>query len=309
MKHAYLIIAHNEPELFGILVRLLDDACSDIYVMVDGKVDIAPFKACCTVQSRLIFVEPRIKNYWGMYTLVQSELALFTAAYQSGEEYAYYHLLSGVDLPLKTPKEIATYTAEANVQAGRTLEYVGFDNDPAHTKYIWGRVYRYHLFQEYARPQNAMVRALITYARAVAYKLQKLLGIKRTLPAIEIKKGHQWASLSHKAVEHILLQHAFIEQMFEKSECPDELYKQTVLCNSDFRDNFYNTIDENKGCLREIDWQRGHPYVWQKEDEMLLTESPAFFARKFSLQAPEGREIVERIARNVAQRKKNEGLA
>ena len=42
MKHAYLILAHNEFELLQILVSRLDDFRNDIYVHIDCKVKVLP---------------------------------------------------------------------------------------------------------------------------------------------------------------------------------------------------------------------------------------------------------------------------
>ena len=39
--------------------------------------------------------------------------------------------------------------------------------------------------------------------------------------------------------------------------------------------------DEFEGCLREIDWKRGRPYIWRKEDYEYLSQSNKLFARKF----------------------------
>ena len=36
-------------------------------------------------------------------------------------------------------------------------------------------------------------------------------------------------------------------------------------------------------CARLIDWERGNPYVFRKEDFALIKSSPAMFARKFNL--------------------------
>lgn len=37
MKHAYLIIAHNEFELLKLLIDRIDDARNDIYIHIDQK--------------------------------------------------------------------------------------------------------------------------------------------------------------------------------------------------------------------------------------------------------------------------------
>lgn len=39
--------------------------------------------------------------------------------------------------------------------------------------------------------------------------------------------------------------------------------------------------DEFEGCLREIDWKRGRPYIWRKVDYEYLSRSKKIFARKF----------------------------
>lgn len=37
MKHAYLIIAHNEPDVLKTLLFMLDDERNDIYLHVDVR--------------------------------------------------------------------------------------------------------------------------------------------------------------------------------------------------------------------------------------------------------------------------------
>lgn len=38
MRHAYLIIAHNEFEVLKLLIECLDDSRNDIYIHFDKKV-------------------------------------------------------------------------------------------------------------------------------------------------------------------------------------------------------------------------------------------------------------------------------
>lgn len=48
MKHAYLILAHNEPELLSLLIERLDDARNDIYIHFDRKLTVLPdVKTAC----------------------------------------------------------------------------------------------------------------------------------------------------------------------------------------------------------------------------------------------------------------------
>lgn len=130
-KHAYMIIAHNEFDLLEILVRLLDDPRNDIYVHIDAKVKNFDFKTfqALTQYSRLRFTPRRISATWGDFSLVNTELLLLQTAV-AGEDpaqpYAYYHLISGVDLPIKSNDDIHAFFEK---NAGK--EFVHFsENEP-----------------------------------------------------------------------------------------------------------------------------------------------------------------------------------
>ena len=99
-KHAYLIKAHHQFALLRKLLMLLDDERNDIYIHIgmDVKFEREELKGVVK-KSALHFVES-VREQWGGYSQIQSELILFQAAWEHG--YAYYHLISGVDLPIKT---------------------------------------------------------------------------------------------------------------------------------------------------------------------------------------------------------------
>ena len=78
-KHAYLIIAHNEPEVLRTLLAMLDDVRNDIFVHIDRRArsvyeSIKDYKA---EHSALIFLEHPIAVYWGDISQVQVEYMLF----------------------------------------------------------------------------------------------------------------------------------------------------------------------------------------------------------------------------------------
>lgn len=52
-----------------------------------------------------------------------------------------------------------------------------------------------------------------------------------------------------------------------------------------------------KHALREIDWNRGNPYVWTLEDKEYLSDSENLFARKFS--TTRDKEIVDFIKNKI----------
>lgn len=293
MKHAYLIIAHNEPELFGVLVSLLDDVRNDIYVMVDGKVDIAPFLQFDTKHSKLVFLGNRISNYWGTYSLVKTELELFAKAYESGERYSYYHLLSGADLPIKTQDEIHAFCEQQRSKDGAPLEFLSFWEGA--TEDLFHKMSYHHPFQKYYRAKSSALRFVLLRVCRVSYALQRWLGCMRKFPDTIFKKGDQWASLSQQAVAELLNKRSEIKNIFEGSKCPDEIYKQTMLYASPLRAHIYQDGKRGIANLRAIDWDRGVPYVWQAGDLNELRVLPQLFARKFTLATPEGRSLVEEL--------------
>ena len=109
-KHAYLIKAHHQFALLRKLLMLLDDERNDIYIHIgmDVKFEREELKGVVK-KSALYFVES-VREQWGGYSQIQSELILFQAAWEHG--YAYYHLISGVDLPIKTQDEIHEFFHE-----------------------------------------------------------------------------------------------------------------------------------------------------------------------------------------------------
>ena len=108
-KHAYLIMAHNEWGLLNKLLQMLDDPRNDIYIHIDIKAEVDITALYKTVYAESFYV-PRMDVVWGGDSLVKCELELLKAA--APKHYAYYHLLSGVDLPLKSQNEIHDFFSE-----------------------------------------------------------------------------------------------------------------------------------------------------------------------------------------------------
>lgn len=108
--------------------------------------------------------------------------------------------------------------------------------------------------------------------------------------------GCNWCSVTDDFARYLVSQTEVIFSLFKYSSCADELYKQTVLMNSDFRNKRFLGSDKITPLLREIDWNRGRPYTWKDEDYAYLCNSSNLFARKFSSQC-EG--IVDKLLKII----------
>lgn len=273
-KHAYLIIAHNEPNILQTLVNLIDDERNDIFIHIDSKAEFSDFNNIKANHSNLIFTE-RISCNWGDISLVQCEYILIETAYRTGS-YSYYHLLSGVDLPIKTQNQIHNFFWK-----NQGKEFIGYATGKNTDKDIKNRISFYYYLIPYLNSKNILLKKISRYFLKYFTYIQKKLRVKRH-KNIEFKKGCEWFSITGNLVKHLIENKKRILSLYNHSFCSDELFLQTEVWNSPFKNNLYNVSDEFEGCMRYIDWNRGKPYVWKLRDLEELKNSDKLFARKFS---------------------------
>lgn len=284
LKHAYLIMAHNDPYVFHKLISLLDDERNDIFVHIDKKSDLSRFNNVKTEKSNLYFTD-RIDNRWGAFTQIETELLLFRTA-RMHSHYSRYHLLSGVDLPLKTQDEIHNFfNAHAN------KEFIGFTPQSANADIRYKTGY-YHILLKYYKNKRYWIQLVARSIHILFVDIQKVLRIHRRFN-FEIRKGANWISITELFVDFVLSREKEIRKVFHFGWCTDELFLQTLIWNSPLKNRIYNVEDEFQGCMRLIDWQRGTPYVWRSSDFSELTNSKRMFARKFSSDVD--KEIIDRL--------------
>lgn len=279
MKHAYCIIAHNEPLILQKLIEAIDDERNDIFLLIDKKTEQAIFKGIKTNKSKLVFV-PRIDIRWGDISLIKAELTLLEIASQQNA-YQYYHLLSGVDLPIKSQDYIHNFMNEHNGK-----EFVGYAQGECNVHDLRHKTRHYYILTRYYR-SSLPIRFLCKIIRSSLLFLQKIIKYERHFN-IELKKGVNWISITHKFCIYLIERKKLILNTFKYTLCSDEMFVQTILYQSPYRKNIYKPNYDFDSCLREIDWQRGSPYTWGSNpkdinnDIMILKNSEKLFARKFS---------------------------
>ena len=272
-KHAYLIIAHNQIELLKCLLSALDDKHNDIYLHLDKKMQAVDqqelFAQVCAGQ--LFLLPHRMDVKWGDDSQIECELSLLREA--TKKEYAYYHLLSGVDFPLTSQKEIHQYFAKHT-----GTEYIQFES-PEIDDQVKNRVSKYHLLVKKKAGKSLPYRLF--------YRISMLLQLpvdRTRSTGIVFQKGANWFSITDSLARYILSQEALIRKQFRFTLCADEMFLQTLVYNSPFRDRIVsnNYCDNYENILYCIDWQRGNPYEFTESDYDYLIHSGMFFARKFN---------------------------
>ena len=292
-KHAFLIMAHNEFTMLRKLLSELDDERNDIYLHIDKKTKYVDYKEISSWvnRSNLIFV-PRKKVYWGTYSLVDCELRLLKIAH--AEKYAYYHLISGTDLPLKSQDEMHEVF---DLQDGEFVEYHanGEKGDDFEYKIkYWYPVLKY--VGKGGFPENGMknrfLRKLNDF-QAGFVKWQEKHGVNRIKKYRDITfyKGAEWISITDDFAAYILSMKKKIKKMFRLTNGSDEIFVQTIGLNSHFKDRIRNLN------YRQIDWERGNPYEFKCSDYEELINCEAFFARKVSYNHEP--YLVERVLQSI----------
>lgn len=292
-KHAYLILAHANPFVLDRLLRLLDDERNDIYIHVDLKAkdfNTDNFVGI-TRNAKTVFIE-RMEVYWGHVSQIQVELRLFRSAFESGT-YAYYHLISGGDLPLQSQDDIHRF-----FQKHSGKEFLGFSQ----ATFDKERIDKIHLFSKNMRAsEHQYSLRLQRKIRNLFVSLQRILnyhyGVTRGLQFVY---GSNWASLSHQFVSDLLAHEEWLLDFYKHSNCGDEIYKQTFAYNTKYRDLIYNIDDELASCQRFMDWNRGKPFTFGRDDFELLMSSERLFARKF--EDAVDKDIVEAVYNAISAR-------
>lgn len=279
MKHAYLIIAHQEVEILKVLLTLLDDKRNDVFLHIDKKSE-ALFEAMKSIKlerAGFYLLQKRIDVRWGDISQIKVELLLLKTALNQGH-YSYLHLLSGVDLPIKSQDYIHDFFTR---HAG--FEFVGFAHKKTDDENAREKAGYIYLFTRYIKDDNKLRRFITKCIKYGYIRCQKSVHYKRHC-SVRFKKGSNWFSITERFACFLLSKEKYILSMFKYTLCPDEIFIQTLLWNSSVQFPVYDKNDEFKGSVRLIDWKRGDPYTWGEQDKEILNSSDKLFARKFSWQ-------------------------
>ena len=222
-KQAYLIEAHQCDEMLLTLLRMLDVPWNDIFIHMDSKnMGYQPETVERYLKHAKVFQAERYSVVWGGISQVKAELSLLKAAVSHGP-YQHYHLISGVDLPIKTPEQIRDF-----FEANPDKEFVSIHMEPL-TPYVSDRVYCSHLFPDTDLRQSRWKY----YADTVWIFIQHMLHLKYNRDVV-FKKGSNWFSCTDGFARYLLSKEDWIIKTFTKTICSDELFAQTLLFASPY---------------------------------------------------------------------------
>jgi hypothetical protein len=269
MKIVYLILAHNLPQQLARLVNILNNKDSHFFIHFDGrsKVPMEEVKQWLFSSPNVHFVPRRHKCRWGQFSLVRATMTCIETLLTSGIEFDYVFLLSGQDYPIKNLSYIESFLKKNQGKQFITWFSLEQENELTHQS---------GPFQSMKRIENLH---LFFRSRSIH------LPIKRKFPNnFSPYGGSQWWTLSRDCINWLAKftrENPDFVNFFKYTFIPDELFFQSIIMNSSFKED---TVNNN---LRYVDFTRANPnppaILGTEDFEFLSNGTNALFARKFNI--------------------------
>ena len=252
MQPAYLILAHDRPDLVTRLTGVLEGPA---FIHVDSRVDVEPFAGAGTL------VETRVAPLWGSWGIVEATLSGMRTAVR--EPFDRLMLLSGRDYPVKSATQISGEMADAD----SLIDHHRFP----HPDWKGGGWKRGTRWNSPGGPDRRVARRAAGNAAAIARTAVR----GRRRPPLHPYGGSAWWCLTREAVEYVL---GYCDanpddvDFWRRVEFPDEIFFQTVLAASGL------PLTNRAPTL--MAWHQPGGIV-QPGDVQPAIDSPYWFARKF----------------------------
>lgn len=275
-NQAVLILAHkNLDQLIKLCERLTP--YFNVYVHIDKKTKIGMKE-----QKRLASLDVQ---WWSMYDINwgSSNIVLATVMLMQkalgNENNLYFHLISGQDWPMEAPSKI--YKAFINDQNIYMNYFKAADTEKSGENLIWWVKYYFNYNQINRRSLFGKI-----YQRVILYA-QRVIGVNKLkkygISQNTIYAGEEWVDIPRDALQYAIErfeQNKNLQRVFANSFCSDEMWLQTILCNSPFKNRI------NKNIHRYINWTNkngSYPAILDEEDFEKIKDGNYWWGRKISM--------------------------
>ena len=298
-KHAYLIMAHNNFEQLKMLIDVLDNPRTDIYIHIDIRSGFKDFNSLKEhARESYIDIFSTRAIYWGDYSQSQCEIDLLQRAFEHST-YEYYHLISNADFPTMSQEKILSF-----FDSNKGKEFVSFrfpmnvwpfQNKPYTTEHKY-----YHVLTKYFRSSHKLRDKVVYAIEYICVFIQFIFRVDRIKGEFISAKGSQWWSFTQEFTEYVLSKKAWLDKHFSMARSGDEAWPAILVYNNEhFRENLYDKKYDcsNNANQRYIDWKRGFPYNFKVEDYDEIVSSGLPFVRKVDMRSDGGltKKLYEKI--------------
>jgi len=268
LNHAFLIIAHDSPELLKRVIDNLRAPNHYFFIHLDKKTDIQLFNS---MGGGVNYID-RISVNHGCFSQLMVEPMLLKSALDYPVKIDYFHLISGHDYPCQSVQKFDSFFEDNNGKS-----FMHFDTEQQH------EAWRPRITKRYSQWNITDLR-LNKLVFKLSNKLLNRYFVKHV--PMELYAGWNWFSWHRKVAEFVMKEidnHPTYLESFRYSYCCDEVIFHTLL---------YKHINElnidKDNALRYIDWfpKREYtslPLVLDERDYDDIKASKAFFCRKVFL--------------------------
>lgn len=266
MKHAWLIITHNDFDILQRLVSAIDYPQCDVFIHFDRKVSVLP--TILVKESRLFILSERVDVRWGSISQIQCELTLLKQA-QKLRSYDFYHIISGTTLPLKTWEQMNAFFETHR----ESSVFTPIHKDLPYQEKL--KVRRINLFLKHYNEKGFRGR-ICQFLWKSGIAVQRIFKFEVN-KGIDFYKASNWLSLTDEAVSFLLSRESEILKTYRYSFCGDEYFIPTELMASPLQNKI---CSDDHYLLHNI--TRSNASIFSLKDLPSLRETGFLFARKFT---------------------------
>lgn len=319
MKIAFIINCHaNAEQVFRLYKAIQHPDC--YYLFHISTTSVNGFEK--TLKEKLkgyqnVFFPKQEDGTHCEFGIVQAGLNALNFLKANNISYDYASLISGQDYPVKPIQQILDFYSENNgKQFMVSFPILPDENSEEFKNKVWYptwsnqqkyRFDKYWVKTKFGRksyPINwIMDKSKIQLLKILIYESKKLFKekqlfetlndvrlsykykIKRPLPSFTLHGGLTWWNITNEFANYVLktLQEKpeFVA-FFKQTLIPDEMFMQTILANSPYKDQLVN--DDKRHIVWDWSVNSTHPLTIIDKDFQTLVSSNDHFARKFDLQ-------------------------
>jgi hypothetical protein len=287
----FIIVAYDHPQQLLRLVRRLQEMYDNPPIAIHYDVGQSPIRLA-DFPSDVKFVLPHVKTRWGNISVVKASLRALELLYDRAEP-KWFFSLSGSDYPTMPANTVLNELATAGVDAlldyrevpnmGADLQCVPPDNPalysfalPGNLALAWHRYVELVFWFPIIRKGPRLGRYKFHFAREA---WNSPFGSE-----FKCFFGDYWFAANSKAARILLnptARHLRFRRYLHFRSVPEECYYHTILANT-------KGLKISTATMRFADWNAGgfHPKVLDLSDLAAITQSKAYFARKFAPDSP-----------------------
>lgn len=314
MKIAYGIICHTDaPYICRLAKKLTVGTQNRVFIHVDGKADITPFRELMDGLERVTLLDQRLEYHWGGYNAVEVTILLMREALAAGD-CGRFQLLQGLDYPILSNKELdAFFEAHADEEFLKARNVTQL-TDPEET-------HKYRLYWSWDKNSNPFVWCLNKF-NTVLYWLHLIPPLKKNYVfddagnRMELYSGCAQWGISIAAAQKIVEFHDAnpkFNRYFEWVFAPDECYYHTILYNCGFAERTTcggPTKGKRLGEFMNItyyEYEDDCTVFTKAEDFDHIRKSGKVYFRKVCSQSKELLDYVDRFHEEIDRKLELEG--